>query len=250
MTHNKTITFTPALLSEALQHARALILIDEQIFDDAHHLKKVLREYAIVFDESDEHNRAIAALQQELKVLKRMVYKDELTGILNRRGVEEEFGGFFREAFFYKENKKQRHGVVIADFAIIFLDIDNFKSVNDRFGHAEGDRILTELAHVLKDSARETDMVGRLGGEEFLIGLLGATEAEAAEKAEQIREKIAATLNTSDGAAITVSVGVAALGASQVTTLDGLIEAADTAMYEAKHNRGKNTVVQYSTLTH
>ncbi len=249
MTDQKPIALTPEILSHALHHARALILVDEQVFDDTNHLKKVLREYAIVFDESDEHEKALTNLQQQLKVLKRMVYRDELTGILNRRGIEEEFGGLFREALSYKEHKTQRHGVVITDFSIIFLDIDNFKSINDRFGHAEGDRILQACARVLKESARETDMVGRLGGEEFLIGLLGATESEAYEKAEEVRKKIVETIKTTDGSAVTASMGVASLAASSANTLDALIKAADTAMYEAKHEKGKNTVVQYSTIT-
>ncbi|GMU74288.1 MAG: hypothetical protein AMXMBFR44_4850 [Candidatus Campbellbacteria bacterium] len=237
---------TPETLSYALQHLRSLILVDEQVFDDLGNLKTTLHELKIVFDEK-EHGPSLEALRNELRLLKQLVYKDELTGILNRRGVHEEFSGFFREALFYKEHKDLRKGVVISDFSVIFIDLDNFKSINDRFGHDEGDRVLKECAVILKKHARETDAVGRLGGEEFVMGLLGASESEAYEKAEALRADLGKGIRVG-GNPITASLGVASLHASNVQTLEALIHAADMAMYDAKTNRGKNTTTKYSDV--
>lgn len=244
---NELTPITPETLAYVLQHLRSLILVDEQVFEDIGSLKVLLRKFEIVFDEGS-HDHSIEALRRELRTLKRLVYKDELTGILNRRGVYEEFGGFFREALFYKENKKQRQGVIIKDFSVIFMDLDNFKSINDRFGHDEGDRVLKEFAAVLKKHARETDAVGRFGGEEFVVGLLGAPESEAYEKAEELRAAITKEIIVNGEERLTASFGIASLGSSDVHTLDGLIHAADVAMYDAKLNRGKNATTKYSDL--
>lgn len=233
-------------LARAVGHIHALILEEEQIFNDAGSLKEVLRRFEVVYDDIDEHE--LEALRHELKQLKALVYKDELTGVLNRRGVYDKFDGFFREALFAKEHADLRKGVVINDFSVLFFDIDNFKKINDTHGHAEGDRVLAELAGVLLKGIRDIDAVGRLGGEEFVVGLLGAPEEEACTKAEAFRANAEETLRVA-GVPITVSVGVASLRHSKSQTLDELIAAADEAMYEAKTNRGKNAVVCYSELS-
>ncbi len=230
-----------------LQRIRSLIIADDHVFDDVKNLKNALQNFEIVFDE-DSSGDVIALLRDELLTLRGLVYKDELTGILNRRGVYEEFGAFFREALFYKKHQNERRGLMIDDFSVIFMDLDNFKSVNDRFGHDEGDRVLKGFAGVLRKYARETDAVGRFGGEEFVVGLLGASEDEAYEKAEQLRLKISETILVNGTEHLTASFGVASLGASEARTLDGLIHAADMAMYDAKLNRGKNATAKYSDL--
>lgn len=242
------VPMSPQVLVHALEHIHALILAEEHMFDDRGKLTELLRTFEIVLDGEDDHE-VVESLRREIQILKKLVYKDELTGVLNRRGTYEELEGFFREALFSKEHKELRRGVVINDFSVLFFDLDNFKQVNDTYGHDEGDRVLKHVAQSLKKSARDIDIVGRLGGEEFVMGLLGASEDEAYEKAEKIRKMLVEHVSVGD-APITTSIGVASLRHSHAKTLDELIAAADKAMYEAKTVRGKNTSVRFSELTH
>lgn len=120
--------------------------------------------------------------------------------------------------------------------SILTLDIDRFKQVNDTFGHAIGDRILQELADILKGSVRESDIVARFGGEEFVI-LLNKCDFRAASKlAEQIRvavTKHAIELSASETMSFTISIGLTEvlLGKEQI---DDAIHRADLALYSAK----------------
>lgn len=123
--------------------------------------------------------------------------------------------------------------------SLIFVDLDHFKSVNDRFGHAEGDRILLAISDLLLEATRETDIVGRLGGDEFGIVMSQATAADAARKAAQISEAVAA-LPLPEGAGeatqwIGASCGIAQWQPGQ--DAQTLISAADEAMYAHKARR-------------
>jgi diguanylate cyclase (GGDEF)-like protein len=235
-------------LKHALVHIRALVFGEHAFYDGTGHLTEILHERAVVFEDEDVP-AVVEELHHEIQHLKRLVHKDELTGALNRRGVREEFGRFFKEALYAKDHPEHRTNVVINDFSVIFFDIDDFKRVNDAYGHDEGDRILKAIADTLTRHVRDIDAVGRLGGEEFVVALLGADEERAFEKGEKIRMAIAEHIHLKDGASITVSVGVASLSHSNAETLETLIDYADKAMYEAKHARGKNAVVRYSELT-
>ncbi len=234
-------------LSRTLRRVRGLILTDERTLDDEDEFRQLLIDFEIV-SEGSGNEEMIRALRKELKDLKRLVYRDELTGVLNRRGVQEEFGKFFKETLYSIENTQKRQGLIISDFTVIFIDLDDFKKVNDEFGHDEGDRVLVSCARFFEANVREIDAVGRFGGEEFVIGLLGASEDEAYEKAEKIRKMLVEHVSVGD-APITTSIGVASLRQSHAKTLDELITAADKAMYEAKTVRGKNTSVRFSELT-
>jgi diguanylate cyclase (GGDEF)-like protein len=133
---------------------------------------------------------------------------------------------------------------------VLVLDIDHFKDVNDRHGHLVGDQVLTAVAAAVKDEVREEDLVGRFGGEEFvvlLVGLDGGTDPRAARMvAERIRKRIAGLrVPVVDGASfevqgLTVSIGGATFPADGSELVD-LIQGADTAMYAAKR-AGRNTV--------
>ena len=118
------------------------------------------------------------------------------------------------------------------------LDLDRFKEVNDTNGHAAGDAVLQAIAEVLRKRLRTTDLVARVGGDEFAV-MIGHVDAEGAlnmvnELLEQIRERIA----TMPGAAaeVTVSAGIAAYDKDHPTTVALIMEAADTALYEAKRS--------------
>jgi diguanylate cyclase (GGDEF)-like protein len=122
---------------------------------------------------------------------------------------------------------------------VLMVDIDNFKSINDRFGHQTGDHVLIEVARRLGESVRGTDMVARWGGEESVILLRHCALAEACARAEEIRQQIADSSFPRVGT-VTVSIGVAQLEAGDKLT--SWLDRADEALYEAKRS-GRNTVV-------
>ena len=152
---------------------------------------------------------------------------DELTKLPNRRALAQEF---------LKEMQRaRRHHNAIA---FLMIDLDQFKRVNDTYGHLNGDAVLAELAQILKTGARESDVCARYGGEEFGLILHETTEPGARTLAERIRAKVAAA-TFPGGLKLTISVGVAATGEPALFTQ--LIDRADQALYTAKQG-GRNQV--------
>jgi diguanylate cyclase (GGDEF)-like protein len=122
---------------------------------------------------------------------------------------------------------------------LLLLDIDDFKQVNDKYGHLVGDKVLVEFAQLIKSNIRSNDNLTRWGGEEFIIALMDASESQAWEYAERLRKLIANHVFEIIGA-ITVSIGVAALGEDE--GIDSLLKRVDEALYQAKLTT-KNKVV-------
>lgn len=169
--------------------------------------------------------------QQELE---RQAYIDDLTGINNRRN-------FMRLA----KTELMRAKRFGSKLSLLILDIDYFKQINDSYGHKAGDAILLKLADICRQTLREIDIIGRIGGEEFAFLLPETDKDNAFDVAERLREKIANTMTPfEDGLSLyfTVSIGVSAL-TSKNESLDALINLADTALYNAK-NSGRNQVKQ------
>ena len=153
--------------------------------------------------------------------------RDALTGLYNRRHLDESLG---REL-----HRAEREGIAVS---VLMVDIDHFKVFNDTYGHAAGDAVLAEVAALLVDGVREQDVVYRYGGEEMAVVMAGVEGVEAARRAEQIRSSIAArpfTWNGEPAGSLTVSIGVAA-HPHDARTPSGLFRAADAAMYAAKRN--------------
>jgi diguanylate cyclase (GGDEF)-like protein len=161
--------------------------------------------------------------------------KDELTDLANRRSLE----GFLEREL----ERCARYGHPIA---LLFIDIDNFKAVNDEYGHLEGDAALRQFAKILKHEVRGADIVARHGGEEFVAALVETTADAAMLVAERIRQSVEQTQIQLDAgrppANLTASVGVAAWEPPEKSvTADRLLERADEAMYRSKA-AGKNCV--------
>ena len=156
---------------------------------------------------------------------------DPLTGIANRRS-------FLQDA----KAMALRHGSNPRPTAVLLIDLDHFKSVNDRFGHAIGDRTLEIFAEAARKSIRATDLVGRLGGEEFAAILLDTSQDKAVAAADRLRESFAMAAQDVDGRPVcaTVSVGVVHCD-GPVLDVAELLAQADQALYFAKE-RGRNRV--------
>jgi len=152
---------------------------------------------------------------------------DELTKLPNRRALA--------QRFLQEMQRARRHHNAIA---FLMIDLDHFKSVNDTYGHLNGDAVLAELAQILVTGARESDVCARYGGEEFALILHETTEAGARTLAERIRAKVAAA-TFPGGLKLTISVGVAATNEPALFTQ--LMDRADQALYAAKQG-GRNQV--------
>jgi diguanylate cyclase (GGDEF)-like protein len=155
---------------------------------------------------------------------------DPLTGVANRRGFDAGVAQMLARA--------RRDG---SSTALLLLDLDHFKAVNDTWGHQVGDHVLQAVARAVEQQLRRGDVVARLGGEEFAVALAGSGADQAAMLAEAMRRAVAA-LDIRRGEAsigLTVSIGVAALRAAD--SLDALFSRADAALYRAK-TAGRNRV--------
>ncbi|MCE9634046.1 MAG: GGDEF domain-containing protein [Methylophilales bacterium] len=169
--------------------------------------------------------------------LQSLASRDALTGVLNRRSLEEAAAKLWARC--------SRTGETLA---VMMIDVDHFKSVNDKFGHQVGDEVLRRLASVAEHSVRIDDYFARYGGEEFCVLLPATTEEAAVVLAERLRQAYAATTMNFDGEFLhsTISIGVAD---SEHAGLEFalLVAAADQALYRAKQT-GRNRVVAFSTL--
>ena len=131
-------------------------------------------------------------------------------------------------------------------FALLFLDVDRFKEINDRHGHVFGDHVLLHVVQLARGIIRPPDIMGRYGGEEFVIGLVECYQSGALQIAERIRLKIAQEQCAWEhhSTSVTVSIGIVMLS-PEIDQVETLVTRADQAMYYAKH-RGRNRVELYS----
>lgn len=161
---------------------------------------------------------------------------DTLTGTLTRRALYDEAQKLLSHA--------RRHGESVA---MLMFDIDHFKHFNDTYGHSEGDKVLSAMARTCRTSLRPFDIVGRYGGEEFVVLLPRSREKEASRAGERLRRNIEEASLSSTGRTVTISVGTAVWDEKTTSSFDQLLQNADKALYEAKH-RGRNRLVRYSEL--
>jgi diguanylate cyclase (GGDEF)-like protein len=170
------------------------------------------------------------------ETIQRQAVTDELTGLFNHRR--------FQEVMATEVERTRRFG---QELGVIMLDIDNFKRVNDTYGHLQGDLVLREVARVLRESSREIDEPARYGGEEMAVALPQTGLQGAFEFAERVRQRIEALqlplLEGEGTLRVTASFGAASLPHSAKVDKDALVAAADAALYRAKRS-GKNRTVK------
>jgi diguanylate cyclase (GGDEF)-like protein/PAS domain S-box-containing protein len=174
-------------------------------------------------------------IQQKNIELEHMARHDPLTGCLNRRAFFERLASSWEDA--------RRNGLPLS---VLALDVDQFKLVNDRLGHLAGDRVIKHVGETLLRSLRSSDIVGRYGGDEFLVAMPGCDADTAIVLAEKLRhaveERCALPAREGIALSITVSIGLAALGDRHLGAAD-LVDEADQALYAAKA-QGRNRVVR------
>ena len=179
----------------------------------------------------------VTDLIRNAEQLEKLATINSMTNLYNRRHflalAEAEWG------------RRQRHQ---RPLSMLMIDIDHFKAVNDRYGHAVGDQAIVSIAAACRESTRSEDFAGRLGGEEFAILLPETSQAQAMILAERIRERVANHVLTAHKAQfnVTISVGVAA-ATEGMSGLEALLGAADQALYRAK-TEGRNRSVQWLPL--
>lgn len=177
-----------------------------------------------------ERNRA---LQQAMQDLHRLATRDALTLLPNR--------GAMMEHLTKEVARAERRLEKVYPLCVAILDVDLFKRINDSWGHAAGDAVLQQVAAVLQRTMRTADVVGRIGGEEFLLVLPDTHEPGGVRAAERVREHVEAAVVSAlpPGERITVSIGVAVQQPGE--TAEAVMARADSALYRAKH-RGRNRV--------
>jgi len=160
--------------------------------------------------------------------------RDGLTGLFNRHRFEEELDQFLSRSRRYGESG-----------ALLLIDLDRLKPINDTLGHGAGDRMLRAVGAVLTERTRESDVVGRLGGDEFAVLLLAASAADAMTRADDLRDGIA-NIQIDGGhryAATSASIGVAPVGPADGADSSEFLRRADVAMYRAKRAGGNRVAL-------
>jgi diguanylate cyclase (GGDEF)-like protein len=176
--------------------------------------------------EVERLERELATARAQLAELTVFAQIDPLTDILNRRGLERELKRSLAHV--------KRYG---ASAALVYLDLDGFKHVNDRHGHVAGDAVLKAVAMVLNRHIRESDVVARVGGDEFVLLLWSCSEAAALAKAEAIELAIARMTLPHEGAVLQVGASCGVTLLSPLDRSDDLLNRADRAMYARKRVR-------------
>jgi len=167
---------------------------------------------------------------ERIQELEQQASQDSLTGLKNRRRFQEDLA-----AAMARSRRDSSTG------ALLMLDIDEFKRVNDSRGHPAGDRLIQQVAEVLRTRTRESDTLARLGGDEFAVILPRCSEGEAQLAAEAIASEIRGHRSAEIGDGVTVSIGIAMFGEDPRTSAATIVSEADTAMYAAK-DEGRDAV--------
>jgi two-component system, cell cycle response regulator len=204
----------------------------EDIQDKVRCLHLGADDYVVKPFQFEELEARIYRLLSRAKLLEQMAFCDSLTGVYNRR--------YFDHQLRIELQRIQRYP---SSMTMVFIDIDEFKQVNDTYGHQIGDRVLQGLGHLLQQNLRQIDLLARYGGEEFVIVFPNTTEDEACHIVRKLSQKVSDKpifQDEKDKLFITFSAGIA--GWNSTLSLEDWVKLADSAMYQAK-SQGRNRVV-------
>ncbi len=226
------------LLDESSAQAANLLDIHNRVLKDVLNIRQDNDAVQWIYIERATEFLAqiLIATDALLLSLKERVERDILTGLYNRLAIKRILSKLWSNAH-----------MTDTPLTVAMLDLDNFKKVNDRYGHVIGDELLKEVSYVIKKSLREEDAAIRYGGEEFVI-ILPKTDSDGAKiPLERIRKRIEDETFTDAGIKITLSIGVSVYPDDHPLNIEELIKYADAALYEAK-NRGKNRILFYKQM--
>ncbi|SFP16320.1 GGDEF domain-containing protein [Hydrogenimonas thermophila] len=194
-------------------------------------LKKIQLLRNILNEVTKRYDEVIAFQKKELEERFKMAIRDPLTGLYNRSYLIE-----FADKSLQKHIRDEENNYAY----VIFFDLDNFKYVNDTFGHKEGDKVLKKVANILKKSFRSYDIVARLGGDEFIVFLDSSKIKESMFDIDKYLERIVGKIEAKfEKYNISASYGVA-IFPKDGTTIEDLIDIADQRMYELKKEKKRN----------
>lgn len=217
-------------LREKIQSMEEWDKMKRQLMDKIRERDEYARELQAIKDLFREKVKEVEKMREEALLLS---YTDDLTGIYNHR--------FFIQQLSLEVERQRRYPTALS---LLMIDIDYFKHYNDINGHLAGDQVLREIAHLLHQGVRQSDIVARYGGEEFAAILIHAEREKAREIAERIRRIIADTPFPNErqqpNRNLTVSIGIATFSPT-ISTVTDLIREADHALYRAKR-KGRNRV--------
>ncbi len=238
----KSVTAVPVALRVTSGEIRSFMVNATRIEDGKGNVSGTIATFddvTVLERKNEDLNQAVRKLEATEKEISRqnlhllyLASRDPLSGCMNRRA-------FFAELEARLEPGNREH----QSPSCLMVDLDHFKSINDRFGHTAGDEVIAGVAGILKSSCGERNLVARYGGEEFCVALFGLTEDEAIQLAERIRQDVESRSEEwlATGERVTASIGVAMPPDDPFTSLD-LVNRADQALYAAKE-AGRNRVV-------
>ena len=212
-------------------------LIINFVFDNKEELEYIKEKISFIKSYINESAPAIE-VKLLMEALQQSAFRDGLTGLYNRKFLEEHSKKLIPQALRDKFN-----------VGVLLLDMDHFKAVNDEYGHDIGDKVLKELARILNETVRESDIIIRYGGEEFIVLLVNVkTEEQALAVANKIRLKVSENeIDAYAGSKLrkTISIGLS-MFPDDSRSLDSVIKNADIALYEAK-SKGRNQVIRFQS---
>ncbi|MFY0989780.1 GGDEF domain-containing protein [Halomonas sp. C05BenzN] len=198
------------------------------------------KQFALLQEERVQNHQLVEEISHRKSLeaqLRKVAERDGLTGLDSR-------GHFMERA----QALLQRSQHEKAPFSLFMIDVDHFKAINDNWGHSQGDRVLAAIAETCKNSLRPQDVIGRFGGEEFIVALPATHPKDAQMVAERLQQKVSdlAVMEAIPDHRLTVTIGIAGV-LDEATDLDALIHQADQALYAGKHGGRNRVVISHET---
>jgi len=223
--------------------ASSSIIVNGKKIDEIVDETDLLEAITHMLSENETLRGKLSEQSTRIAYLEELATSDELTGVLNRRGFEAELKRVLARA-----QRNIEHG------ALVYIDLDEFKPINDSFGHAAGDEVLRKVASILTDQTRDMDVVGRLGGDEFAIILVNTTRENGLERAETLNRALNEASLTWEGHTLNIQTSFGMQAYQSGDNAHELLQSADEAMYkikqikEAEGNRRRRSMQLKSPL--